>query len=71
MIWTITVWVLLTTGPTMETREFGSLVECEAYRTQAGHAVFSLESGRLSGTGILIGACKGKVVDSPPFRVRR
>ena len=71
MIWAITVWMLLTTGLTMETREFGSRAECEAYRQSVAERRFSLETERPSGTGVLIGACKGKVVDSPPFRVQR
>ena len=75
MIWAITVWMLLTTGLTMETREFGSRAECEAYRQSVAERRFSLSDPpapvRPSGTGVLIGACKGKVVDSPPFRVQR
>jgi hypothetical protein len=71
MIWAITVWMLLTTGLTMETREFKTLAECEAYRLTVERATFSLEAARPSGTGLLIGACKAKVVDSPRSAAQR
>ena len=60
MIWVVTVWMLLTTGLAMETREFPSLASCEAYRLAANQAIFTLDSDRPSGTGVLIGACKPK-----------
>ena len=64
MIYAITVWLLLTTGLSMETREFKTLAECEAYRRHVSDAAFTLEAERMPGTGVLIGACKAKVVDS-------
>jgi len=71
MIWAITVWMLLTTGQTMQTREFGSLADCEAYRRSVAERQFSLETDRPSGTGVLIGSCKGKMVDSRPLGAQR
>ena len=67
----ITVWLLLTTGLTMETREFKTLAECEAYRRGVSGATFTLEAERVPGTGVLIGACKAKVVDSRGLNVQR
>ena len=39
MIYAITVWLLLTTGLSMEMREFPTLAECEAYRRHVSDAV--------------------------------
>lgn len=69
MIWVVTVWMLLMAGMSVETRQFSTHAECEAYRQTVTERRFKPD--RPPGSGVLVGGCRPKMVDLPSASPQR